>query len=74
MADTDPGWELYRSFLAVMREGSLSGAARLGTLPFVLSDLVKVPLVALILKPTVSPLRERPRRRRSRVQEEGENP
>jgi DNA-binding transcriptional LysR family regulator len=24
----DPGWELYRSFLAVLREGSLSGAAR----------------------------------------------
>ncbi len=23
-----PGWELYRSFLAVLREGSLSGAAR----------------------------------------------
>ncbi|GLQ89536.1 LysR family transcriptional regulator [Dyella flagellata] len=29
MADLDPGWELYRSFLAVMREGSLSGAARM---------------------------------------------
>jgi DNA-binding transcriptional LysR family regulator len=28
MANTEPGWELYRSFLAVMREGSLSGAAR----------------------------------------------
>ncbi|AIF49073.1 LysR family transcriptional regulator [Dyella japonica] len=28
MADIEPGWELYRSFLAVMREGSLSGAAR----------------------------------------------
>lgn len=26
--DTDIGWELYRSFLAVLREGSLSGAAR----------------------------------------------
>ncbi len=25
---TDPGWELYRSFLAVLAEGSLSGAAR----------------------------------------------
>src|SRR5947207_986401 len=25
---TDPGWDLYRSFLAVFREGSLSGAAR----------------------------------------------
>src|SRR5579859_2904256 len=23
-----PGWELYRSFLAVIRDGSLSGAAR----------------------------------------------
>lgn len=28
MACNEPGWELYRSFLAVMREGSLSGAAR----------------------------------------------
>jgi len=28
MANHEPGWELYRSFLAVMREGSLSGAAR----------------------------------------------
>jgi len=28
MARTEPDWELYRSFLAVMREGSLSGAAR----------------------------------------------
>jgi DNA-binding transcriptional LysR family regulator len=26
--DKDPGWELYRSFLAVLQEGSLSGAAR----------------------------------------------
>ncbi|RDS79387.1 LysR family transcriptional regulator [Dyella monticola] len=29
MADHEPGWELYRSFLAVMREGSLSAAARM---------------------------------------------
>ena len=29
MAIQEPGWELYRSFLAVMREGSLSAAARL---------------------------------------------
>lgn len=28
MAAATPGWELYRSFLAVLREGSLSGAAR----------------------------------------------
>ncbi len=28
MADAQPGWELYRSFLAVVRERSLSGAAR----------------------------------------------
>lgn len=27
-ANAQPGWELYRSFLAVVREGSLSGAAR----------------------------------------------
>ncbi len=28
MTTPEPGWELYRTFLAVMREGSLSGAAR----------------------------------------------
>jgi DNA-binding transcriptional LysR family regulator len=28
MTTTEPGWELYRSFLGVLREGSLSGAAR----------------------------------------------
>jgi DNA-binding transcriptional LysR family regulator len=28
MTDREPGWELYRSFLAVFRERSLSGAAR----------------------------------------------
>jgi len=28
MTQTQPGWELYRSFLAVVRDGSLSGAAR----------------------------------------------
>lgn len=28
MANTEPGWELYRSFLEVVRERSLSGAAR----------------------------------------------
>lgn len=28
MTQADPGWELYRSFLAVVRERSLSGAAR----------------------------------------------
>lgn len=28
MNSEQPGWELYRSFLAVVREGSLSGAAR----------------------------------------------
>lgn len=28
MTDASPGWELYRSFLAVVREGSLSGGAR----------------------------------------------
>jgi len=28
MSGSEPGWELYRSFLAVFREGTLSGAAR----------------------------------------------
>lgn len=30
MVNPEPGWELYRTFLAVVREGSLSGAARAG--------------------------------------------
>jgi DNA-binding transcriptional LysR family regulator len=28
VALSEPGWELYRSFLEVARDGSLSGAAR----------------------------------------------
>jgi DNA-binding transcriptional LysR family regulator len=28
MTEREPGWELYRTFLEVLREGSLSGAAR----------------------------------------------
>ena len=28
MTDTEPSWDLYRTFLGVLREGSLSGAAR----------------------------------------------
>jgi DNA-binding transcriptional LysR family regulator len=28
MSRKEPGWELYRSFLGILREGSLSGAAR----------------------------------------------
>ena len=28
MGDTEPSWDLYRTFLAVIEEGSLSGAAR----------------------------------------------
>ena len=39
--------------------GSLAGAVRLGTLPFVLSDLLKVALAALALTPTVSAFRAR---------------
>jgi biotin transport system substrate-specific component len=39
--------------------GSVGQAARLGTLPFILGDLLKVALALLILKPTVSPLRAR---------------
>jgi len=39
--------------------GSASGALRLGTLPFVIGDLVKVMIAVLALKPTVSPLRAR---------------
>ena len=39
--------------------GSVAQAARLGTLPFIIGDLLKVLLAVLILKPTVSPLRAR---------------
>jgi DNA-binding transcriptional LysR family regulator len=54
MANHEPGWELYRSFLAVMREGSLSGAARelgmtqpsLGRHMRELEDALGVPLFA----------------------------
>jgi biotin transport system substrate-specific component len=43
----------------VLLTGSVSQAARLGTLPFLLGDLLKVALAVLILKPTVSSLRAR---------------
>ena len=39
--------------------GSVAQAARLGTLPFIVGDLLKVALALLILKPSVSPLRAR---------------
>ena len=39
--------------------GSATGALRLGTLPFLIGDLLKVAIAVLILKPTVSPLRAR---------------
>ena len=39
--------------------GSLSGAARLGTLPFLLSDIGKVAIAVLVLRRTVSPTRAR---------------
>ena len=39
--------------------GSATGALRLGTLPFVIGDLVKVAIAVLALKPTVSPVRAR---------------
>ncbi|HET7296000.1 MAG TPA: biotin transporter BioY [Gemmatimonadales bacterium] len=43
----------------VLLTGSAGEAARLGTLPFLGGDLLKVALAVLILKPTVSPLRAR---------------
>jgi biotin transport system substrate-specific component len=39
--------------------GSVAGALRLGTLPFLVGDLIKVALAVLILKSAVSPLRAR---------------
>jgi biotin transport system substrate-specific component len=43
----------------VLLTGSAGQAARLGTLPFLIGDLLKVALAVLILKPTVTPLRAR---------------
>src|SRR5437667_1877229 len=39
--------------------GSAAGALRLGTLPFVIGDLLKLGIALLVLRPTVSPLRAR---------------
>ena len=39
--------------------GSATGALRLGTLPFLAGDLMKVAIAVLALTPTVSPLRAR---------------
>jgi len=39
--------------------GSAASAVRLGTLPFVLGDLLKLCIAILILRSTVSPLRAR---------------
>jgi biotin transport system substrate-specific component len=39
--------------------GSAAGAVRLGTLPFLLGDAVKLVVAVLILKPTIGPVRAR---------------
>jgi len=39
--------------------GSATGALRLGTLPFLVGDVVKVAIAVLVLQPTVNPLRAR---------------
>jgi len=39
--------------------GSAASALRLGTLPFVIGDLLKLGIALLVLRPTVSPLRAR---------------
>ena len=39
--------------------GSVTSAVRLGTLPFLLGDLLKLGIAILVLRPTVSPLRAR---------------
>ena len=39
--------------------GSATGALRLGTLPFLIGDLLKVAIAVLVLKPTLTPLRAR---------------
>ncbi|HYK81526.1 MAG TPA: biotin transporter BioY [Gemmatimonadales bacterium] len=43
----------------VLLTGSAGLAVRLGTLPFVLGDVVKLAMAVLVLKPTVRPLRAR---------------
>jgi len=43
----------------VILTGDAAQAARLGTLPFALGDLLKLALAVLILKPTISPVRAR---------------
>jgi biotin transport system substrate-specific component len=43
----------------VLLTGSAASAVRLGTLPFVVGDLLKLGVAVLILKPTVGPLRAR---------------
>src|SRR5207247_2343215 len=48
--------------------GSVTSAVRLGTLPFLLGDLLKLGIAILVLRPTVSPLRARPSRRAFRSQ------
>jgi biotin transport system substrate-specific component len=39
--------------------GSAAGAVRLGTLPFLLGDALKLAVAVLILKPTIGPVRAR---------------
>jgi len=39
--------------------GSATGAVRLGTLPFLLGDALKLAVAVLILKPTIAPVRAR---------------
>ncbi|HEX4575489.1 MAG TPA: biotin transporter BioY [Gemmatimonadales bacterium] len=43
----------------VLLTGSARAALRLGTLPFIAGDLVKLALAVLLLKPTLTPLRAR---------------
>ena len=66
------GWQLVLGVLAGLAlihlgglvqlgilTGSLSDAARFGTRPFLVSDLLKLVIAVLILRPSVSPLRAR---------------
>jgi len=43
----------------VILTGSAASAVRLGTLPFVIGDLLKLGIAILVLRPSLSPFRAR---------------
>ena len=67
MADQEPGWDLFRSFLAVLDAGSLSGAARvLGTAQPTVGRHIEALEQGIGRRPPIHALAERPASDRSR--------